>query len=83
MADDDVIRSPIPGIFYRRPDPDSPMFVNEGDSVEAGQVVGLVEVMKQFHEIQAERAGTLREFVVDNEGTVGAGDAVAHLEPVD
>ena len=44
MADEAVIQAQTPGIFYRRPDPDSPPFVEEGDSVEAGTVVGLVEV---------------------------------------
>ena len=41
--------SPIPGVFYRRPDPDSPMFTEEGQTVEADQTICLVEVMKSFH----------------------------------
>jgi acetyl-CoA carboxylase biotin carboxyl carrier protein len=77
------VRSPIPGVFYRRPDPDSPPFVSEGDVVEDGGVVGLVEVMKQFHEVQSEVRGRVRSFVVDNEGVVGAGDVVAELDPAD
>jgi len=83
LADDHVIRSPIPGVFYRRPDPDSPSFVEEGDSVEPGTVVGLVEVMKQFHELRSEVAGRIRAFTVDNEGVVGAGDAVVELDSAD
>lgn len=83
MPDQIVIRSPIPGVFYRRPDPDSPMFVEEGDTVEPGAVVGLVEVMKQFHELRSEVKGRVRAFTIDDEGVVGAGDAVIELDPVD
>jgi biotin carboxyl carrier protein len=83
VSDENVVRSPIPGVFYRRPEPDAAPFVEEGDVVEAGAVVGLVEVMKQFHEIKAEIRGRLRALTVDNEGVVGAGDIVAELDPVD
>ena len=48
---DKSIKSPMPGTFYRRPDPESDPFVNEGDTVSPGDTVGLVEVMKSFHEI--------------------------------
>ena len=47
------IMSPLPGIFYRRPSPDSPPFKNDGDSVAASDVIGVVEVMKSFHEVHA------------------------------
>ena len=77
---DDVIRSQLPGIFYRRPDPDSDPFAEVGDEVQAGSVVGLVEVMKQFHEVAAESAGTIASFEVDNEQVVSPGDVVARLE---
>ena len=80
MADDDVIRSQLPGIFYRRPDPDSEPFVEVGDAVQPGSVVGVVEVMKQFHEVTAEGAGTIASFEVDNEQVVSPGDVVARLE---
>jgi acetyl-CoA carboxylase biotin carboxyl carrier protein len=80
VADDDVIRSQLPGIFYRRPDPDSDVFAEVGDEVQAGSVVGLVEVMKQFHEVTAESAGTIASFEVDNEQVVSPGEVVARLE---
>ncbi len=80
MTDDDVIRAQIPGIFYRRPDPDSKSFVEVGDRVEAGAVVGLVEVMKQFHEVTAESAGTITSFEIENEGVVSPGEVIARLE---
>ena len=77
MAD---IRSPIPGIFYRRPSPDEPEFAQEGDTVEAGQVIGLVEVMKQFHDVVADEAGTLGAFHVENEGMVDAGQTIVSVQ---
>ena len=73
------IRSPIPGIFYRRPSPDEDEFVQEGDTVEAGAVIGLVEVMKQFHEVMAEEGGTVGSFQVGNEGEVDAGQTIVEL----
>jgi acetyl-CoA carboxylase biotin carboxyl carrier protein len=74
------VRSPIPGIFYRRPSPDADVFVEEGDAVEADAVIGLVEVMKQFHEVRAEAAGTVGTFRVENEGTVDAGQVIVSLD---
>jgi acetyl-CoA carboxylase biotin carboxyl carrier protein len=46
-----ALRAPCDGIFYRRPSPDSPPFVEPGGTVRAGQAVGLVEVMKTFNQI--------------------------------
>jgi biotin carboxyl carrier protein len=83
VPDENVVRSPIPGVFYRRPDPDSAPFVSEGDVVEDGGVVGLVEVMKQFLEVHSQVRGRVRAFAVDDQGVVGAGDVVAALDPAD
>ncbi|HRY23732.1 MAG: biotin carboxyl carrier domain-containing protein [Geminicoccaceae bacterium] len=74
------ILSPLPGTFYRRPAPDQPPFKSEGDTVEVGDVVGLVEVMKSFHEVKADAAGTLGAFLIDDEDAVMAGQAIADLE---
>ena len=74
------ILSPLPGIFYRRPAPDQPPYKSAGDPVAVGDVVGLVEVMKTFHEVKAESAGTLARFLIDNEDAVLAGQPVAELD---
>ncbi|MBD1548479.1 acetyl-CoA carboxylase [Roseibium aggregatum] len=74
------IRSPLPGIFYRRPAPDQPPFVEDGGSVEAGTVVGLVEVMKSFHEVVAEEAGTNVRFVAENEQPITVGVVLAEMD---
>jgi biotin carboxyl carrier protein len=76
------IISPLPGIFYRKPAPDKDPYVNEGDTVEAGQTIGLIEIMKQFTEVRTEVAGKLVEFKVDDSGMVNPGDILAVVESV-
>jgi acetyl-CoA carboxylase biotin carboxyl carrier protein len=71
------IQCPVPGTFYRRPSPDADPFVNEGDQVEAGAVVGLIEVMKQFVEITSPASGTLGAFQAEDGEAVAAGQTVA------
>ncbi len=71
------IRAHLPGVFWRTPSPGEPPFKAEGDSVAVGDVVGLIEVMKTFHELKAEEAGTIARFVLDNEDPVMAGQPVA------
>ena len=74
-----TIKSPLPGTFYRKPNPDADPFVAEGDTINAGDVVGLVEIMKSFHEIQAPQGGVLERFLVDSEDAVDAGQDLAVL----
>jgi acetyl-CoA carboxylase biotin carboxyl carrier protein len=77
---DKTVKAQMPGTFYRRPDPDSDPYVNEGDSVSAGDTVGLIEVMKSFHEVKAEDDGTVSRFLVEDEEAVDAGQDVLELE---
>jgi acetyl-CoA carboxylase biotin carboxyl carrier protein len=74
------VLTPVPGTFYRRPDPDSDPFVDPGGEVATGDTVGLVEIMKNFQAVEAEVDGTLVEFLVENEDAVQAGQAVAIIE---
>jgi acetyl-CoA carboxylase biotin carboxyl carrier protein len=74
-----TIKSPYPGTFYRRPNPDSEPYVAEGDQVSSGDVVGLVEIMKNFHEIKAETDGLVERFLVENEAAVEAGQDILAL----
>ena len=77
---DKTVKAQMPGTFYRRPDPDSDPYVNEGDSVSAGDVVGLIEVMKSFHEVKVGEDGTVGRFLVEDEDAVDAGQDVLELE---
>jgi acetyl-CoA carboxylase biotin carboxyl carrier protein len=79
MANKQII-SPLPGTFYRRPTPDAPPFKAEGDSIVAGDAIGLVEVMKSFHEIKAESDGKIIKFLIGNEEAIMAGQPIADLE---
>jgi acetyl-CoA carboxylase biotin carboxyl carrier protein len=60
------ILSPLVGIFYRSPSPDAPSFVEIGDTVEVGQTICIVEAMKVFNEITADRAGKVIAVPAEN-----------------
>ncbi len=79
MAQHEIL-SPLPGIFYRRPAPDKPPYKDSGDRVAEGDVVGLVEVMKQFSEVTADMSGKVVRFLVDNEAPVEPGQALVLIE---
>ena len=74
------VLSPLPGTFYRRPAPDQPPYKNDGDNVAAGDTIGLVEVMKSFHEVKADAGGKVVKFLVENEDAVTAGQALLEIE---
>ena len=74
------ILSPLPGKFYRRPAPDKPAYKEAGDSVSAGDVIGLVEVMKTFYEVKAETVGKITQFHIENEEAIQAGQPIADVE---
>jgi len=73
------IISSLPGTFYRRPSPDQPVYVEEGNCVSVGDTVGLIEVMKSFHEVKSEFDGKLVKFLVENEDAIMAGQPIADL----
>ena len=75
-----IVPCPLPGTFYRKPSPDQPDFKAEGDTVAAGDVVGLVEVMKTFTEVGVEVAGTIVRFLVEDEDAVMAGQPLLEIE---
>jgi len=61
-----TINSPMVGTFYQAPSPGSPAFVKVGDSVNAGQAVGIVEAMKIMNEIEAEFDCKILEVLVED-----------------
>ncbi len=75
-----TIASPLPGTFYRAPEPGAPVFKSEGDTVAAGDTVGLIEVMKTFTPVTADTAGKLVRFLIENEDPVMAGQPLYELE---
>ncbi|PKF50053.1 acetyl-CoA carboxylase [Enterovibrio nigricans] len=79
MSDKEII-CPLPGIFYRSTSPDQPRYKEAGDTITPGDVIALVEVMKSFHEIKAETAGVIDDFLIDNESPVNAGQPIVRLK---
>jgi acetyl-CoA carboxylase biotin carboxyl carrier protein len=77
---DKTVRAQMPGTFYRRPDPESDPYVEEGDQISVGDTVGLIEVMKSFHEVKTEEEGTIARFLVENEEAVDAGQDLVEME---
>ena len=77
---DKTVKAQMPGTFYRQPDPESDVYVEEGDQVSAGDTIGLIEVMKSFHEVKTEEDGTVAKFLVENEEAVDAGQDLVELE---
>jgi acetyl-CoA carboxylase biotin carboxyl carrier protein len=76
----EYVTAPMPGVFYRRPDPDEPEFVEPGDEVSEGDVVALVGVMKNFHDVKSDFDGVVTEVLVENEEAIEAGDRLVELE---
>ncbi|MED1471303.1 acetyl-CoA carboxylase [Bacillus salipaludis] len=79
MATQTTIVSPIPGVFYRKPAPDQPEYVSPGQKVKAGDTIGLIEVMKTFYELKAEKDGVIKQILVESEDIVDAGQDIAVL----
>ena len=80
MSEKHSVEAQLPGIFYRRPSPDAEPFVNEGDTVEEGAAIGLIELMKSYHEVVAPVGGRLLSFAVENEAEVDVGTEIAVIE---
>ncbi len=73
--------APMVGTFYRAPSPDAPPLINEGDMVSEGQVVCIIEAMKLFNEIQAEKPGRVVRILVENASPVEYGQPLFLLDP--
>jgi acetyl-CoA carboxylase biotin carboxyl carrier protein len=73
--------SPLGGVFYRAAKPGAPPFINQGDLVEAGQTLCIVEAMKLMNEITAEQRGKIVKIVKENAQEVAEGEVLFYLEP--
>lgn len=76
----ETITSPIVGTFYRAASPEAPAFCEEGQVVEKGQVICLVEAMKMFNEIEADFKCKIVKICVENAQPVEFGQPLFVIE---
>ena len=77
-----TVESPMIGVFYRAPEPGAPAFVEVGDPVSVGQTLCLLEAMKLFNELKAEKPGVVRAIHAENGEPVEFGQVLFELEPL-
>jgi acetyl-CoA carboxylase biotin carboxyl carrier protein len=75
----DRIDAPMIGVFYRRPSPGAPAFIEPGDHVEAGTTIGIIEIMKLMNPITAGKAGVITAFLAEDAAAVEFGQALAMI----
>ncbi len=84
-----VVRAPQAGRFYHRPAPDRAAYVSEGETVERGQTLGLIEVMKTFYQVRYADRGAdeglpervkVGKYLVADGAEVSAGQPVLELQ---
>ena len=76
-----VVTSPIVGTFYRSPNPDADPFVKQGDAVEKGQTLCIIEAMKLMNEIEADVSGTVVAIFPQNAQPVEFGEKLFAIQP--
>ena len=76
------ITSPMVGTFYGSPSPKDPSYVQEGDTIQPGDRVGIVEAMKMMNEIESEIGGRVARILVKNGQPVEYGQPLMIIEPL-
>jgi acetyl-CoA carboxylase biotin carboxyl carrier protein len=76
------VEAPMVGMFYRAPEPGAAPFVSEGDAVQSGQTLCILEAMKLMNEIKSDVDGIVRAIHVRNAEPVEFGQLLFELEPV-
>lgn len=74
------VKAPMSGVFYRKPSPEDPAYVEVGTEVKKKQVLGLLETMKVFQKIKSPAKGKVVEIVAENEVPLKDGDVMFILE---
>ncbi len=75
-----VVTSPMVGTFYRAPAPDSPPYVELGQQVKEGDVIGIVEAMKMMNQIESELSGAVTAILVEDGKPVEFGQPLVRIE---
>jgi acetyl-CoA carboxylase biotin carboxyl carrier protein len=74
------IKSPITGIFYRSPSPSAPFFINEGDVVEVGKTICIIEAMKVMNEVKATFKAKIIKVLIETGKSVNSGGDLFEVE---
>ena len=74
------IKAPLVGTFYTAAGPDEEPFVIPGQSVHAGDVIGIIEAMKLMNEIESEYDGVIEAILVNNEEVVEYGQPLFRIK---
>lgn len=75
-----LLTAPLTGTFYRSATPDTPPFIEVGQSVEVGDTIGVLEAMKVFNEVPAEVGGTVLDIPAQNGTLIQRGDPLVVLQ---
>lgn len=75
------VTAPLTGIWYSAPSPGARPYMQEGDEVAVGQVVGLIEAMKLFNEIKSDVAGTVVRMLVETGTLVKRQQPLVEIDP--
>lgn len=76
----ELIKSPLVGTFYASPSEGADPYVQVGDHIKKGQVVGIVEAMKLMNEIESDYDGIVEEILVSNEENVEYGQPMFRIK---
>ncbi|HPE47070.1 MAG TPA: acetyl-CoA carboxylase biotin carboxyl carrier protein [Hyphomonas sp.] len=77
---DNAIKSPMVGTAYLSPEPGAKAFIAVGDKVKKGDTLLLVEAMKTFNPVEADRAGTVKAIYVTDSQPVEYGEPLVLIE---
>src|SRR5450631_196039 len=75
------VPAPLPGTFYRSPQPGAPPYVSEGDSVQAGTILGIIETMKLMSPVTSSGRGTIAKILVANGTPIDAQTTLMLIKP--
>lgn len=78
-----TVQAPTVGIFFRSPNPGTPPFVEVGQVIEPGQVVGLIETLKVISEVTSDVGGLIIGIEVEDGGMVEFGQTLLVCEETD
>ncbi|QNM04525.1 acetyl-CoA carboxylase biotin carboxyl carrier protein [Qiania dongpingensis] len=76
---DQIVKSPLVGIFYAAPSEEAEPFVKAGDTVKKGQVLGIIEAMKLMNEIECDYDGVVEAVLIENEQVVEYGQPLFRI----